>query len=64
MPIFETTYFYTGILCILAFAAIIVFLLVRPVSKSKLIFWGLWLYFLLVTGVEGITRITERSFEH
>jgi len=64
MPVFETTYFYSGILCILAFVFIIVFLLLKPVLKSRLIFLGLWLYFLLVTGIEGITRITERSFGH
>lgn len=64
IPFLEVTYFYTGVLCIVAFVTIIIFLLTKPLSKPVLIFLGLWLYFLLVTGIEGITRITERTFDH
>ncbi len=64
IQIFGITYFLTGVVCILAFFAIIIYITIKPIRKSRLIFLGLWLYALLVTGIEGITSITEKFFGH
>lgn len=63
-PIFETTYFLTGVVCLIAFVGLVVWIILKPMTKSRLIYCGLWMYMLLVTSIEGITRITENTFGH
>jgi len=63
-PVFYTTYFITGALCLAGFLGLIVFIILKPAYKAHLIYYGLWLYALLITGIEGVTRITERTFGH
>ena len=63
-PVFYTTYLITGALCLAGFLGLIVFIILKPAYKAQLIYYGLWLYALLVTGIEGVTRITERTFGH
>jgi|GEM_PF-2648288 len=63
-PIFYTTYLITGAVSLAAFLGLIVYIILKPAYKSHLIYYGLWLYALLVTGIEGVTRITERTFGH
>lgn len=59
-PIFDTTYKITGYLCLLAFIWLVWFIIRKPASKANLIYYGLWLYALLITAVEGITSISSK----
>ena len=62
--IFYTTYVLAGVICLLAFVGLIIYIIRTPSSKARLVYYGLWLYALLVTGIEGATRITEKTFGH
>ncbi|MGD9678198.1 MAG: hypothetical protein AB7V16_07580 [Vulcanibacillus sp.] len=62
--IFSTTYKITGGLCLIGFAWLIWRIIRKPATRSELIYYGLWLYALLVTGIEGITDITSNTFGH
>jgi hypothetical protein len=64
MEIFGKSYFLSGVVCIMAFLGIVIYIAVKPIKKTRLIYLGLWLYALLVTGIEGITSITEKFYGH
>ncbi len=61
---FALSYKITGYICLAAFAGLVIHIIRKPSGKSRLIYYGLWLYALLVTGVEGITSITTKTFGH
>ncbi len=61
---FYLTYTIAGALCLAGFAALLFHIIRKPADKMQLIYYGLWLYALLVTGIEGVTRITEQTFGH
>ena len=63
-PVFYTTYFIAGAICLAAFVGLLIYIIRKPAYRSHLIYYGLWLYALLITGIEGVTRITERTFGH
>ncbi len=63
-PIFSTTYKVTGALCIVGFIWLIWRIIRKPATRAELIYYGLWLYVLLITGIEGITDITSNTFGH
>lgn len=63
-PVFLLTYQLTGLVCLVGFVALIVRVVLKPASKDRLVYYGLWLYALLVTGMEGVTRLTEQTFGH
>lgn len=63
-PVFYTTYFITGAICLAAFVGLLIYIIRKPAYRAHLIYYGLWLYALLITGIEGVTRITERTFGH
>lgn len=63
-PVFKTTYMITGFICLAFFSGLVIHIIRRPADKPRLIFYGLWLYMLLVTGVEGVTNITGNTFGH
>lgn len=62
--VFKTTYMITGFICLALFAGILIHIIRRPAEKARLIYYGLWLYTLLVTGIEGVTNITGKTFGH
>lgn len=62
--IFYTTYFLVGVICLIAFSGLLAHIVRRPATKAQLVYYGLWLYVLLVTGIEGVTNITEKTFGH
>lgn len=62
--IFLTTYKITGFICLVAFVGLVIHITRKPIGKAHLIYYGLWLYTLLVTGVEGLTDITTNTFGH
>jgi len=62
--IFYTTYFLAGAFCLAAFLGLLACIAIKPATKSQLVYYGLWLYALLVTGVEAVTSITEKTFGH
>lgn len=61
-PVFEWTYKITGFFCLHACLAILIRIIRRPATKAQLVVKGLWLYTLLVTGIEGVTNITANTF--
>jgi hypothetical protein len=63
-PIFETTYNITGWLCLHGVLILVIKIIRRPADKALLIYYGLLLYALLVTGIEGVTNITGNTFGH
>jgi hypothetical protein len=63
-PIFMTTYMITGAVCLVAFVLLMIRIIRKPADKALLIYYGLWLYALLVTGIEGVTNITGNTFGH
>jgi hypothetical protein len=63
-PIFEITYRITGFLCLLGILIIVIRIIRKPADKALLIYYGLLLYALLVTGIEGVTNITSNTFGH
>lgn len=63
-PVFKTTYRITGFICLAFFAVLVICIIRKPADKPRLICYGLWLYMLLVTGVEGVTNITGNTFGH
>jgi hypothetical protein len=63
-PFFNTTYMITGCFCLAAFVGLLIHVIRRPASKACLVYYGLWLYALLVTGIEGVTNLTGRTFGH
>ena len=63
-PVFYTTYFITGAIFLAAFVGLLIYIIRKPAYRAHLIYYGLWLYALLITGIEGVTRITERTFGH
>lgn len=63
-PIFETTYNLTGWLCLFGGLILVIKIIRRPADKALLIYYGLLLYALLVTGIEGVTNITGNTFGH
>ncbi len=62
--VFETTYMITGFICLTVFAGFLIHIIRKPADKIRLIYYGLWLYTLLVTGIEGVTNITAKTFGH
>jgi hypothetical protein len=62
--VFDTTFMITGVICLAAFAGLVVHIIRKPADKARLIYYGLWLYALLVTGIEGVTNITSKTFGH
>lgn len=63
-PVLYTTAKITGVLCIIGFVWLIWRIISKPAIKSELIYYGLLLYVLLITGIEGITDITNKTFGH
>ncbi|MHB1153338.1 MAG: hypothetical protein ACYCWE_06190 [Eubacteriales bacterium] len=62
--VFETTYMITGLICLALFAGLLIHIIRKPADKAHPIYYGLWLYTLLVTGIEGITNMTGKTFSH
>lgn len=56
---FELAYLLVGIAFLLATAWLIIIIIRKPASKTRLIYYGFLLYFFLVTGIEGVTRISS-----
>lgn len=56
---FELSYLITGIAFLVAAAWLLIVIIRKPASKTRLIYYGFLLYFFLVTGIEGVTRISS-----
>lgn len=63
-PFLLVTYTITGAACLAAFAGLLLRIGLKPATKGRLAYFGLWLYVLLVTGIEGVTNITTNTFGH
>ena len=59
---FDCTFKITGFICLAIFAGLLIHIIRKPIEKAQLIYYGVWLYMLLVTGIEGVTNITSKTF--
>jgi hypothetical protein len=60
--IFDCTFKITGFICLAVFMGLLIHIARKPKEKAQLIYYGVWLYMLLVTGIEGLTDITSKTF--
>lgn len=56
---FELIYLLIGIAFLVATAVLLIVIIRKPATKTRLIYYGFLLYFFLITGIEGVTRISS-----
>jgi hypothetical protein len=59
VPAFQQSYFITGVVFIAAAVWLVIVIIRKPATKTRLMYYGFLFYFFLVVGIEGVTRISS-----